>query len=119
MKYIEFLFLLFSCSCTAESNDLDAEVGVLIESDVQTLRYDIQIIEIPEIGFITKFTKNCMISKGSPTNLVEIKAGDKLEHKDRLVARKGCSMSIRFGDETLEITKEEKRFDYVFYVEGS
>ena len=116
MKYLRLLlFFLYLVSCTAESKEID----VPLERPTQHLRYDIQIIEIPEIGFITKFTKNCMISKGSPTNLVEIKAGDKLEHKDRLVARKGCSMSIRFGDETLEITKEEKRFDYVFYVEGS
>ena len=121
MKYIKLLFLfLYLGSCTAESKDVEIlDPNDIIISQGQHLRYDIQIIDIPEIGFITQFTKNCMISKGNPTNLVEVKAGDKLEHKDRLVARKGCSLSIKFGDEVLEITKEDKRFDYVFYVKSS
>ena len=112
--------LLFSLSLLlgCNSDQEEATKTDYVEGELTNLLYEIPIIEIPDVGEIISFTEGCMISKGGPFNLVQIKEGDIVENSDRLVGYKECSISIKIRNKFFGKKKFKNGFDYVFHIES-
>ena len=108
-----FSFLLVGCNSDQE----EISQTDYVEGELTNLLYEIPIIEIPDVGEIISFTEGCMISKGGPFNLVQIKEGDIVENNDRLVGYKECSISIKIRNKFFGKKKFKNGFDYVFHIE--